>query len=561
MYEGINNLVKSWHDELDIHHAENATVSGDCCRWDGVKCNEETGHVIGLDLSSSCLYGTFPCNSTLFSLNHLRELDLSKNNFNYSKIPSDIGRLPSSQISTSPSSFLSGQIPSEISKLSSLSFHYLSINEDPTGVNEKLNLKLNDLSLERLVNNLSRLTHLYLDMVDISSEVPLSLSNRTSLKAISLGFCDLLGEFPTSLLLPKLKEISLIYNPELGGYLHEFHSNSPLCILDLCGTKFCGELPSSIGNLTDLIVLGLAHNYFSELPQSIMNLTHLNRLYLSNMVDVGNAGILKSWLSKLNLLTDLMLSKMNLGIEIMPTLSNFTRLHFLSLQNNLLTEPLPSWLMNLTQLGALDLLGNQFQGPIPPWISYLINLHTLTLSFNGTVDKFDPFFMLPKLRYLKLTGVSLTFPQNICTNSSLLKLHILSLESCNLTEFPKFLRCQDELRELYLPGTSLGISHNGFSFAGNLALCGAPLFEKCKKDIVPPSPPQQLTNDEMTEEDIELIDWIIISLGCVSGFIIGYVLGKIYVADRHHDWFMETFGRRRRSETRMRRSTQRHRRN
>ncbi|XP_018826646.2 receptor-like protein 33 [Juglans regia] len=27
----------------------------DCCKWDGVECNKDTGHVIGLDLSSSCL--------------------------------------------------------------------------------------------------------------------------------------------------------------------------------------------------------------------------------------------------------------------------------------------------------------------------------------------------------------------------------------------------------------------------------------------------------------------------------------------------------------------------
>ena len=33
-------------------------VDRDCCSWDGVECDEDTGHVIGLDLSSSCLYGS-----------------------------------------------------------------------------------------------------------------------------------------------------------------------------------------------------------------------------------------------------------------------------------------------------------------------------------------------------------------------------------------------------------------------------------------------------------------------------------------------------------------------
>ncbi|CAL8107737.1 unnamed protein product [Prunus armeniaca] len=38
-----------------------------CCSWDGVECDEMTGHVIGLDLSSSYLFGSFDSNSSLFS--------------------------------------------------------------------------------------------------------------------------------------------------------------------------------------------------------------------------------------------------------------------------------------------------------------------------------------------------------------------------------------------------------------------------------------------------------------------------------------------------------------
>ncbi|KAJ6315994.1 hypothetical protein OIU78_019299 [Salix suchowensis] len=30
--------------------------SRDCCSWDGVECDRDSGHVIGLDLSSSCLH-------------------------------------------------------------------------------------------------------------------------------------------------------------------------------------------------------------------------------------------------------------------------------------------------------------------------------------------------------------------------------------------------------------------------------------------------------------------------------------------------------------------------
>ncbi|CAL5393882.1 unnamed protein product [Camellia sinensis] len=46
--------------------------SGNCCSWDGVECDEDTGHVIGLDLSSSFLHGSINSSSSLFSLVHLQ---------------------------------------------------------------------------------------------------------------------------------------------------------------------------------------------------------------------------------------------------------------------------------------------------------------------------------------------------------------------------------------------------------------------------------------------------------------------------------------------------------
>ena len=33
-------------------------VGSDCCSWDGVECDRETGHVIGFHLARSCLSGS-----------------------------------------------------------------------------------------------------------------------------------------------------------------------------------------------------------------------------------------------------------------------------------------------------------------------------------------------------------------------------------------------------------------------------------------------------------------------------------------------------------------------
>ena len=48
--------------------------SSDCCTWDGIQCDENTGHVIGLDLSNSSLYGSINSSSSLFQLVHLQKL-------------------------------------------------------------------------------------------------------------------------------------------------------------------------------------------------------------------------------------------------------------------------------------------------------------------------------------------------------------------------------------------------------------------------------------------------------------------------------------------------------
>ncbi|KAL7250042.1 hypothetical protein ACSBR1_012109 [Camellia fascicularis] len=42
-----------------------------CCSWDGVECDQDTGHVIGLDLINNFLHGSINSSSSLFSLVHL----------------------------------------------------------------------------------------------------------------------------------------------------------------------------------------------------------------------------------------------------------------------------------------------------------------------------------------------------------------------------------------------------------------------------------------------------------------------------------------------------------
>ncbi|GMI69148.1 receptor like protein 7 [Hibiscus trionum] len=411
-------------------------VGGDCCSWDGVECDDETGHVIGLDLSSSFLYGSIDSNNTLFQLHHLRKLNLSDNHFNGSGIPSAIGKLSRlTQLDLSFSGF-SGQIPYEVLELSKLVILDLSGND----------LELRNPSLKSLAKRLINLKHLNLDGVKASSSIPQSLANLSSLTSLSLRDCELHGEFPIEIFqlpnlqfihaipaslanlteltylslaanefgpaqfpievfqLPNLQILRASHNTFLEGRLPIFHKNTSLEELELASTAFSGELPESIGNLKSLSLLDVSNcSFFGRIPNSMAKLTRLTQL---------------------------------------------------NLNSNQFSSRIPSWLGNLTQLISLDLYGNKFWGSIPESIFTLINLENLDLTDNLLTGsyKLESFLNLKNLKWLQLSdnnfSLLTTTVMNVTIPSPMFQ--ILTLRSCNLQEFPNFLSGQDELEYLSL---------------------------------------------------------------------------------------------------------------
>ncbi|KAH0648565.1 hypothetical protein KY285_033813 [Solanum tuberosum] len=108
----------------NAYHCDNRTfswnVTGDCCQWDGVTCNGVTGHVIVLDLSSSCLRGIINANNSLTKLDHLQRFNLAFNNLD--DFPLGISELSClTHLNLSHSRFNErGMIPPGLSKLSKL---------------------------------------------------------------------------------------------------------------------------------------------------------------------------------------------------------------------------------------------------------------------------------------------------------------------------------------------------------------------------------------------------------------------------------------------------------
>ena len=166
----------------------------DCCSWDGVTCNVESGQVIDLDTSNSWLNGPLKSNSSLFSLSHLQKLNLTYNNFTLSTIPSEFGWLVRLTHLNLSFSYLFGQISLEISWPSNL----VSLDLSVTCVNCLFNnvfqysktLNLKRLDLETLVQNITNLRELQLAFVNISSSAPQSLVNLSSLTSLSLASCS-----------------------------------------------------------------------------------------------------------------------------------------------------------------------------------------------------------------------------------------------------------------------------------------------------------------------------------------------------------------------------------
>ncbi|KAL4322542.1 hypothetical protein AHAS_Ahas14G0220900 [Arachis hypogaea] len=416
----------------------------DCCSWDGIECDELTGHVISIDLSSSLLYGSMDPNSTLFSLVHLQSLDLSDNDFNHSQIPAwigDLSQLRHLNLSQFGETTLSGEVPTQISHLSNLLSLDLRSYINPQFDFPLINcLQLKESTLRSLIQNSTRLEQLRLNFVTISSSLPHTLTNLTSLQKLSFRHCELHGEFPIGIFsLANLTSLNFGENQNLQG-----------------------TLPASIGNLTNLALLALEDNSFhGEIPRSLFGLEKLVDLFLYSNFFEGRLAL--DMFFKLKMLNTLDLSVNKLSLFSQNRAVNVTILppiQWLGLSQCNLNGEIPTWIMNLTTLNHLDLRGNNLQGEIPYFLFKLENLTGLDLGrnlFEGQIE----LEMLSKLKKLTVLGLGggnkLSFLEG--NNTSIVtfpsQIQFLDLRSCNLVHFPNFIQHLQELTDLYLSNNSI----------------------------------------------------------------------------------------------------------
>ncbi|KAH8484621.1 hypothetical protein H0E87_026393 [Populus deltoides] len=454
--------------------------TSDCCDWPGITCDEGSGRVISLDLSFELITGGLDDSSGLFSLQFLQSLNLSFNIFS-TALPVGFANLTDLISLNLSSAGFTGQIPIEISKLTRLVSLDLSTNCFPGSPA----LKLEKPNFATLVQNLTHLTELLLDGVNISAHgndwckalssslpnlkvlsmphcylsgpldaslaklqslsiirlssnklsapVPEFLANYSKLTALELSSCQLNGIFPQAIFqVPTLEILDLQYNEFLQGSFPEFHQNLSLRTLLLSGTNFSGTLPQSIGELEKLSRIELAGNNFTgPIPNSTANLTKLFYLDLSSNKFTGT---LPSFRKSKNL-TYVDVSHNQLTGEIPSSHWEGLRSHtHVDLGYNAFSGSIPSSLFAIPPLQKIQLSNNRFGGQIPefPNVSSSL-LDTLDLSSNKLEGHIpSSVFGLAKLNVLELSSNKLNGTLQLHWIQKLPNLTTLALSYNNL---------------------------------------------------------------------------------------------------------------------------------
>ncbi|MEX1196880.1 MAG: hypothetical protein WEB57_03325, partial [Pseudohongiellaceae bacterium] len=160
-----------------------------------------------------------------------------------------------------------------------------------------------------------------------------------------------------------------------------------LLALDVQNNGLNGQIPVAIGDLENLVFLGLANNdgLAGTIPAEIGNLSNLTTLALHNN---GLTGQVPIEIGDLEQLEHLYLMGNALTGEIPASIGNLTALKTLHLLRNHFTGAFPTAIQSLTNLEVLWLADNQFSGPLPMWLDHLTNLRLLHLwsnDFSGEI--------------------------------------------------------------------------------------------------------------------------------------------------------------------------------
>ncbi|XP_057989660.1 receptor-like protein 9DC3 [Hevea brasiliensis] len=301
----------------------------DCCSWDGITCDFETGEAS----SATC------------KLKSLQILDLSNNSLN-------------------------GFIPQCLGNFSkSLSVLHLGMNKFHGTIPETFSVG-------------SSLRYLNFNGNQLQRKIPLSISNCRNLEILDLGNNNIDDSFPHFLGTLSNLQILILKSNKLHGLVKRPTANysfSKLRIFYLSSNMFSGPLPAEYFNNFKAMVnsdvkmeyMGDPNNsydYSVSLTLKGLEIELVKIQTLLTTIDLsGNkfTGKIPQLIGKLKSLKQLNLSHNQLTGNIQPSLGNLSNLESLDLSSNLLVGRIPMQLVDLTFLQVFRVSHNRLKGPIP----------------------------------------------------------------------------------------------------------------------------------------------------------------------------------------------------
>ncbi|XP_059310733.1 receptor-like protein EIX2 [Lycium ferocissimum] len=428
-------------------------IGKECCTWEGVYCDIQTGYVISLDLndrSDNC-YGKkwgdlIPGNSTclggkispaLLDLQHLEYLDLGGNDFQGLATPNFLGSLEKLQYLNLSLSSLVG-IPPSFGNLSNL--RYLDLNQYSFPHHTAESSWVKDLNW---VSSLSSLKYVDLSFVDLS---------------LATNWLEAFNKLP-SLVTLILVNSSLHYLP----YSFPNWNMTNLSHLDLSGNNFVDSvLPKWLSNATTLETLDIG---ITNIEGPISNvewgkLCILQVLYLSHNKISGDISQVVEGLSSCSNTTLLYLGLCDnqLTGQLPNSLGHLKKLRIFAICFNPISSTIPTTIEHLSGLEVLDLGHNQLKGALPESIfnfSELTELRLTTNALEGNLSQ-NHFARLHQLKKLSLS-CGKSFAVNL-TNDWVPPFSLIEIElrSCSLgPNFPTWLETQKQLEVVILSSDSI----------------------------------------------------------------------------------------------------------